>query len=168
MQAAVRSLEPESSELKTKAALTVASKPLLRYSDPTRGGVLQPVAAVDAQRVKKLLADLDSERFAVRDAATKELTAMGEQLEPALRRVLESKPSLEVRNRVQAIQASLRGVPSIPTLRTLRAIRALEDIGTTEARQILRKLADGATGARETREANKALDRLALRRSPGR
>lgn len=39
MQEAVGSLEPESSELKTKAALTFASKPLLRYSDPTRGGV---------------------------------------------------------------------------------------------------------------------------------
>jgi hypothetical protein len=39
MQTAIGSLEPESSELKTKAALTVASKPLLRYSDPTRGGV---------------------------------------------------------------------------------------------------------------------------------
>lgn len=39
MQEAVSSLEPESSELKTKAALTFAAKPLLRYSDPTRGGV---------------------------------------------------------------------------------------------------------------------------------
>jgi hypothetical protein len=39
MEEAVRSLEPESSELKTKAALTFASKPLLRYSDPTRGAV---------------------------------------------------------------------------------------------------------------------------------
>lgn len=38
MQEAVRSLEPESSELKSKAALTFAAKPLLRYSDPTRGG----------------------------------------------------------------------------------------------------------------------------------
>jgi hypothetical protein len=39
MQAAVGSLEPESSELKTKDALRATSKPLLRYSDPTRGGV---------------------------------------------------------------------------------------------------------------------------------
>src|ERR1700722_3134610 len=38
MQAAVESLEPESSELKSKSALTVSAKPLLRYSDPTRGG----------------------------------------------------------------------------------------------------------------------------------
>ena len=37
MQAAVESLEPESTELKPKVALAVASKPLLRYSDPTRG-----------------------------------------------------------------------------------------------------------------------------------
>jgi hypothetical protein len=39
MNAEVGSLEPESSELRSKAALTFASKPLLRYSDPTRGGV---------------------------------------------------------------------------------------------------------------------------------
>jgi hypothetical protein len=46
MQAAVGSLEPESSELKTKAALTVASKPLLRYSDPTRGGITEAATNV--------------------------------------------------------------------------------------------------------------------------
>jgi hypothetical protein len=39
MQSALRSLEPESSELKAKAALTFVAKPLLRYSDPTRGGI---------------------------------------------------------------------------------------------------------------------------------
>jgi hypothetical protein len=39
MQEAVRNLEPESSELKAKAALTFASKPLLRYNDPTRGAI---------------------------------------------------------------------------------------------------------------------------------
>jgi hypothetical protein len=39
MRAAVVSLEPQSAELKPKAALTFASEPLLRYSDPTRGGV---------------------------------------------------------------------------------------------------------------------------------
>jgi hypothetical protein len=38
MKAAVDSLEPEPSELRAKSAFTFASKPLLRYSDPTRGG----------------------------------------------------------------------------------------------------------------------------------
>ncbi|HEY7329297.1 MAG TPA: hypothetical protein VH592_16765 [Gemmataceae bacterium] len=39
MRAAVESLEPESAASTPKAALTFASKPLLRYSDPTRGGI---------------------------------------------------------------------------------------------------------------------------------
>ncbi len=39
MQAAVSSLEKEPAEAKLKAAFTFVSKPLLRYSDPTRGGV---------------------------------------------------------------------------------------------------------------------------------
>ncbi|HEY7329296.1 MAG TPA: hypothetical protein VH592_16760 [Gemmataceae bacterium] len=37
MRDAVDKLEPESLELKTKESLTFAAKPLLRYSDPTRG-----------------------------------------------------------------------------------------------------------------------------------
>ena len=114
------------------------------------------------------MTDLDSDQFAVREAATKELTDMGRQIEPALQRVLENKPSLEMRNRVRAIQESLRGVPPAATLRTLRAIRVLEAMGTEEARQLLRKLADGAAGVRETHEAKGALQRLMFRPSPGR
>jgi hypothetical protein len=39
MQAAVGGLAPESSDVKDKSALAIAAQPLLRYSDPTRGGV---------------------------------------------------------------------------------------------------------------------------------
>jgi hypothetical protein len=39
MQAALQSLVPESEASLPKAALTFASTPLLRYSDPTRGGI---------------------------------------------------------------------------------------------------------------------------------
>ncbi len=39
MQTAVDGLEPESAQAKSKEALTFVSKPLLRYSDPTRGGI---------------------------------------------------------------------------------------------------------------------------------
>jgi hypothetical protein len=46
MQAAVESLEPESSEFQSKAALAVAAKPLLRYSDPTRGGIKEAATNV--------------------------------------------------------------------------------------------------------------------------
>jgi hypothetical protein len=143
-----------------RALYSLAAAPT--QSLPFLADRLRPAAAVDARRVEKLLADLDSEQFAVRDRAAEELTRMGEQIEPALRRVLEGKPSLEVRGRVQAILDALGGVPPAGTLRTLRAIRALERVGTPEARRILRTLADGAAGARETREAKAALERLDL------
>jgi hypothetical protein len=45
MRSAVASLEPESSAL-TRSALAVAPQPLLRYSDPTRGGVQETAANV--------------------------------------------------------------------------------------------------------------------------
>jgi hypothetical protein len=115
-----------------------------------------------------LLADLDSEQFAVRDAAAQELEGMGSQIEPTLRRLLESKPSLEVRKRVLAIQEKQRGVPTAATLRALRAIRVLEAIGTAEARQMLEKLVMGAPTARQTREAKAALQRLTSRKLPDR
>ena len=39
LQAAVASLDPETADPRSKAAFAVVPKPLLRYSDPTRGGV---------------------------------------------------------------------------------------------------------------------------------
>src|SRR5262249_27003406 len=78
---------------------------------------LRPAAAIDARRVAQRIADLESEQFAVRDAATRELIQLGEQTEPALRQVLEAKTSLEMRNRVRAVLAALRTVPPVDTLR---------------------------------------------------
>jgi hypothetical protein len=122
---------------------------------------LRPAAAVDPGRVKQLIAELDSDRFVVRVAATKELAALGEQAEPALQQALESKPSLELRKRLEALLAGMWVAPPRETRRAIRAIQVLERIGTHEAQQILRKLATGAASARETRDARDALDRLA-------
>jgi RNA polymerase sigma factor (sigma-70 family) len=145
-----------------RAASLLAASPA--WSVPLLGAHLQPVAA-DSKHIEKLLADLDDERFAVRDRAARELESMGPQIGPALRRVLASKPSLEVRNRVRAIQEKLHGVPPAAMLRALRAIRALEQMGTREARELLRRLAGGAAEARESREAKAALQRLTSRPS---
>jgi WD40 repeat protein len=126
---------------------------------------LKLAAEVDGKQLMKLFADLDSDRFETREAAAKELLRLCDDIEPALRRFLESKPSLEARRRIEAILDSPRPVPTAATLRTLRAIRVLEMIGTLEARHLLRKLAGGASGARETREAAAALARLERRSS---
>src|SRR5262249_51642042 len=61
---------------------------------------LKPAEARDAARLKKLLADLDSDSFDERQAADAELAKLGGRIEPALRRTLQEKPSAEVRKRV--------------------------------------------------------------------
>jgi hypothetical protein len=47
MKAAISSLEPGPSELRGRAAFTLVSEPLLRYSDPTRGDDIRPNAATN-------------------------------------------------------------------------------------------------------------------------
>jgi RNA polymerase sigma factor (sigma-70 family) len=120
----------------------------------------RPAVAVEPQRVERLLTDLDSERFAVREAAAKELARLREQVAPALIRALEGKPTAEVRKRLETILAAPRAVPPGPTLQTLRAIRVLEHVGKSEARRVLRQLATGDPLDLTTRSAREALDRL--------
>ena len=106
---------------------------------------------------------LESEQFAVREKAQRELEELGDLAEPVLRQALEGKPSLEMRRRVQAVLEHLRGPVTQPELlRSLRAVAVLEDIGTPEARGLLETLAADADEARQTREAKAALRRLGL------
>jgi HEAT repeat protein len=121
---------------------------------------LRPAAETDLKQVPRLLADLDSDQFATRENAAKELAKLREEIEPALRKVLEGQPSEEMRRRVKELLDLPRAVPSGETLRTLRAIQVLERIGTKEACEVLKKLSTGAQAARETREAKEALERL--------
>jgi WD40 repeat protein len=126
---------------------------------------LKAVEEVDPKQIQRLLADLDSDQFATREEAAKELAKLGERIHPALRKVLEGQPSEEVRTRLKAILEA-PAVPSDETLRTLRAIQVLERIGTDEAREVLKKLATGAEAARETLEAKDALARLSRETAP--
>jgi hypothetical protein len=130
------------------------------WSVPLLGAHLHPVT-VDGERLDRLLANLDDERYEVREAASRELARLRYHAEPRLRRTLEGRPSLEMRRRLEAILAEPKR-PTTEALRTLRAIVVLERIGTPEARQVLEKLAGGAE-SRETREAKASLERLAGR-----
>jgi WD40 repeat protein len=121
---------------------------------------LRPVPEIEPRRVQRLLADLDSNEFAVREAAEKGLAALGERIEPALRQALEEAPSAEVRKRLEALLTAPKAVPPPETLRSLRAVWVLERVGTPEARRLLEVLARGAPAARLTVEAKAALARL--------
>jgi RNA polymerase sigma factor (sigma-70 family) len=122
---------------------------------------LHPVRAVDPQRLARLLAELDSERFEVREKAAKQIESIGELAKPALHKVLVGKPSLEVRRRIEDLSPKLEPANSPEQLRALRAIEVLEHLGTPAARHVLDMLAQGAEGARLTHEAKASLARLA-------
>src|SRR5262249_46400617 len=136
------------------AAVPAQAVPLLRKQ-------LQPVSLADADLMKKLLADLDSKRFAVRDRANSALAKLGESAVPALRDALARGPSPEVSVRLKALlEQAANAEPTGAMLRGLRAIAVLEQIGNAEAKQVLQYLAAGASEARLTCEAKAALQRL--------
>jgi WD domain, G-beta repeat len=125
---------------------------------------LHPTEVLDRAHVELLLADLDSSKFAIREQATKELELLDERATDLLRKVLENKPTLEMRRRVEAILKSLTQKwfrPSPERLQGLRSLEVLERIGGSDACQALEQLAGGAAGARLTQEARGALTRLA-------
>jgi RNA polymerase sigma factor (sigma-70 family) len=120
-------------------------------------GRVKPCPTAAADPVRKLLADLDSDTFDVREAALKRLKELGPQAEPALRAALKAKPSLEQRRRIEALLTAAPSPPTPDELRQLRALIVLERIGTREARRLLEDVAKGPPSARLTRQARNAL-----------
>jgi RNA polymerase sigma factor (sigma-70 family) len=125
---------------------------------------LRPVSHIDPDRIARLLGDLNSGAFAVRDRAEKELENLGDVAESALRKAGANSQSAEARRRMEGLLSKLEEeTRSGEPLRALRAVEVLEQIGTPEARQLLQQLAAGAPEARLTGEAAESLDRLAKR-----
>src|SRR5262249_23705733 len=128
------------------------------------GKQLQSVKPVDPQRIERLLADLDDERFQVRAQATQELEALGEHAAAALRNAVAGSPAVEARRRLEALLERLeRGSLSVETVRQIRAVEALESIGNPAARRLLDRLAAGSPATHLTQEAKASLGRLATR-----
>lgn len=123
---------------------------------------LQVVPDVQPKRLEQLIADLDSDSFARRETASRELYRLGTIAESALRKALGNSPSAELRRRAELLLKALPGwlLKEPETLRIVRAIWVLQRIGTPEARAILEKLAVGAPAARQTQEAKAAVDYL--------
>jgi WD40 repeat protein len=120
---------------------------------------LRPVAVRDRARLQQWISNLDSPRFAVRQAATRELEKNVGSAAGLLRDALKNNPSLETSRRLQQI-LNLLDNPGPETVRTIRAIMVLDRIGGAEARAILKHLARGVPGANETEEAKASLQRL--------
>jgi hypothetical protein len=127
---------------------------------PLLRGRLEPYPAAAAGETRRLLADLDSESFPRREAATKRLEELGLRAEPALRAALRARPGLEPKRRIERLLAGLAKLPqplSPEELRQLRGLAVLGHIGSPGARRLLEAVAKGPESARRTRQALAAL-----------
>jgi hypothetical protein len=157
-----RTLADDNAEKADRAVCTLAAN--AGHSLPFLERNLRPAGVPEEEKLTRLIADLDSEQFAVRERAAQELERLGEQAETSLRQALKKSPSLEARRRMEGLLDRLRGMSPPPgLLRALRAAEVLERIGTPEARRLLESLARGAPEARLTVGAKASLGRLARR-----
>ncbi|MHB1425170.1 MAG: sigma-70 family RNA polymerase sigma factor [Gemmataceae bacterium] len=122
-------------------------------------GKLSPVQPIEERRVRQLLDKLDAESFAEREEASRQLLARGEQTLPLLRQTLKERLTLETKKRIEGLIESLSRGPTPEQLRLLRALAVLEWSDRPEAKEHLRRLADGAPSATLTRSAKAAWQR---------
>ena len=119
---------------------------------------LKPIAPTDPKQVAQLLADFQSDAFAMRARAQRDLEQLGDLAVPALRELYEKPAPLETRRRLEELLPKLEGPARTPELlRLLRAVEVLQQIGTSDARQLLLSLADGAPQHRVTQAARDVL-----------
>ena len=93
----------------------------------------------------RLFAKLDSDDFATRDKASRNLAAFGETAVPGVRKHVVQGASLELRLRALAFLDQFDPKELSPQrLAQLRAVELLEAIGTPSAKKYLEELAHGA------------------------
>jgi hypothetical protein len=124
---------------------------------------IRPIAvpAADMQRVGKLVADLDSDKYPTRDLAIKELVAVGELAIVPLHRLLEMPPSAEARERAKLVLKKITEPNLTPDRqRVLQAIELLEQLNTTKATSLLEEIEREALIPQIRLEAKRALQRI--------
>ena len=108
------------------------------------------------QQLRKWVADLNSEQFALRNTAKAQLEKVGAAHEDSLRAALEQAASLETRRRLEQILARLVS----QRLRPARMLEVLEQLRTEPARRSLQALAEESENSIVSREAAAGLKRL--------
>ena len=127
---------------------------------------LKPLLGISAERIGQLIAQLDHNRFTLREKASASLRSLGDLAEPALRRALAKKGSPEAARRMKDLLDRLKTNPlsaEQERLRRLRALSVLEQAGTAPARKVLGEVAQGAADEELRQAAREALRRLAGR-----
>lgn len=121
---------------------------------------IAPAKAADAVQVNRCVANLGADKFATREAASKELQALGRLIEPELRSFRAKATSEEVRRRLDTLIAKIPRERIGIEIVHARAVAAMEIAASDSAKKLLAEWADGAPGARLTIDAKAALGRL--------
>ncbi len=122
--------------------------------------LLGPTQASD---INQLIAQLDHDRWEVREQAMDLLLRLREVAEEQIRQTLKKDLcSLEQRKRLQAILDASWQPPVSPTelRRLLRVVQLLEQLGSQPARDLLTSMRQNVPSKTVVREARAALDRL--------
>lgn len=132
-----------------------AAEKLLREQFQAQG------AKVDIAKINKWVKELDDDNFEVRETASRELAAVGNQAEVVLREALKKASSPELKLRIQTLLDKAGSTAKdIPRLRLQRALEVLELLGTAEAQAIVEQLAKGSPELWETQQARLSLEFL--------
>ena len=124
-------------------------------------GLLRPLLKADQKKIRLLIAQLEDQRFLVRSRASRELRALEDLAEPALRQALAAQSSPEQRQRLQALLARLEPPDYSPRqARLQRSVEVLERAGTEEACCILQEISTQAPGRWLRQRAKGSLERL--------
>jgi WD40 repeat protein len=121
---------------------------------------IAPVAGPTPAELAGLIARLNADQFAVREAATRALADLGPLALPALKAAQREKLSAEAGERVAKLLDRKADELTPAGFRAVRAVQVLERIGTAEAKTLLAEWSAGADGATLTEEARGAAKRL--------
>jgi len=104
-----------------------------------------PVTALDADRARGLIGELDADKYQARERAYKALAAMGGLVAPLLREAMRAKPSPEARARIEALLKRIEHPQGVPEARrVVLAARALELMNSASSRRLLERMAEGS------------------------
>jgi WD40 repeat protein len=117
-------------------------------------------APEEVKRMARLIADLGSDKAAVRERASAALEQLGARAEPALREALAGRLDPDVRLRIEVLRSRVREEDAAAVARRgARVVQVLERIGSAESRELLTALARGAPTSPWTKPAREALQR---------
>jgi hypothetical protein len=122
---------------------------------------LKPRPAVPSKKIAMLIEGLDSDSFAEREQASRDLEEVGPAAEEALKKAARS-PSVEVKRRAEDLLRKLRGGSGMAPdrLQAQRAVEVLERIGSREARKALQAMLEAKVDSALEGSIRGALERL--------